>query len=62
MRPVLVLGAVLAATAAAFLSLTASRTPPGALTVVFGDEPRSLDPALASLTMEDGSSPHFSRA
>ncbi|NUN49328.1 MAG: peptide ABC transporter substrate-binding protein [Candidatus Brocadiae bacterium] len=52
MRPVLLLCSVLAATAAGFLALTSSRTPDGALTVVFGDEPRSLDPALASLTLE----------
>jgi oligopeptide transport system substrate-binding protein len=52
MRPVVALCALLAGLAALSLAWSVKPPPPGGLTVVFGDEPRTLDPALAQVVLE----------
>lgn len=52
MRPAALLCAMLALLAALSLAWSVKPPPEGGLTVVFGDEPRTLDPALASQILE----------
>jgi oligopeptide transport system substrate-binding protein len=52
MRAAMWLCSALAGLAALSLAWSAKSPPEGGLTVVFGDEPRTLDPALASLVLE----------
>jgi oligopeptide transport system substrate-binding protein len=51
-RPAAVLCALLATLAALSLAWSVKPPPEGGLTVVFGDEPRTLDPAQATLILE----------
>ena len=52
MRPAAVLCVILATLAALSLAWSVKPPPAGGLTVVFGDEPRTLDPAQATLILE----------
>lgn len=52
MRPVILLCAALATVALVSLKWSAPPAPRGGLTVIFGEEPRTLDPALATRVLE----------